>query len=210
MRNRSVLIDLDDPRMSALADVLANKSSKKILSLLAGDELSTSEIALRLKMPITTVDYNMKKLTRAGLIEKTRSLMSSKGKIVPVYRVSESRIVISPKSILRGIVPAFFVTAAVAICLRIWEASYRAKILLTESASPAQFGVASVETVKSVSFAAINNTSTNVVLQSFSDKLYYFLANAYNSWAFLIGAFFALCVVLLWNRVKKNKFGNLK
>ena len=88
MAGRSVLIDLDDPRMGVLADVLANKSSKRILSLLAEAELSASEVALRLSMPLTTVDYNMKKLARAGLIEKTRSLLSSKGKA----RASLSRL----------------------------------------------------------------------------------------------------------------------
>ena len=202
MKNRSVLIDLDDPRMGALADVLANKSSKRILSLLAGDELSTSELALRLKMPLTTVDYNVKKLARAGLIEKTRSLMSSKGKIVPVYRVSESRIVISPKSILRGIVPAVFVTAAVAVGLKAWEMSYRAKMLLAESAF--QTGASSLEAVRSAGVVAVNGASGNPGL-NFSDKLYYFLASAPNSWAlFFIGGLCALCFVLLWNWFKRK------
>ncbi|MEK6825012.1 MAG: winged helix-turn-helix domain-containing protein [Nanoarchaeota archaeon] len=223
MAGRSVLIDLDDPRMGVLADVLANKSSKRILSLLAESELSASEVALRLSMPLTTVDYNMKKLARAGLIEKTRSLLSSKGKLVPVYRVSEKRIVISPRRMLRGIVPAFLVSIFLALGLKLWEMSYRAKLLFAESARAIPSSIGFVVNDTTVAFdngagaassfyaeAAVNASSAgapvaDAVRITFSDKLYAFLVSAPNSWAlFFIGALCALCAVLLWNWFKER------
>lgn len=223
MAGRSVLIDLDDPRMGVLADVLANKSSKRILSLLAEAELSASEVALRLSMPLTTVDYNMKKLARAGLIEKTRSLLSSKGKLVPVYRVSEKRIVISPRRMLRGIVPAFLVSIFLVLGLKLWEMSYRAKLLFAESARAIPSSIGFVVNDTTVAFdngagaassfyaeAAANASSAGVpvadaVRITFSDKLYAFLVSAPNSWAlFFIGALCALCAVLLWNWFKEH------
>lgn len=195
---RSVMIDLDDPRMGVLADVLTNKSSKRILSLLADSELSTSEVASELKMPLTTVDYNVKKLARAGLIEKTRSLMSAKGKSVPVYRVSERTIVITPKRMLRGIVPGVIVAGVVALGIKIWEASYRAKI----------FAANIPEGASAVMAAAYDSSAmkmTDVAQMTASDQFYHFLANAPNSWAvFFIGALCALCVVVLWNWFKKH------
>lgn len=196
--SRSVMIDLDDPRMGVLADVLTNKSSKRILSLLADSELSTSEVASELKMPLTTVDYNVKKLARAGLIEKTRSLMSAKGKSVPVYRVSERTIVITPKRMLRGIVPGVIVAGVVALGIKIWEASYRAKI----------FAANIPEGASAVMAAAYDSSAmkmTDVAQMTASDQFYHFLANAPNSWAvFFIGALCALCVVVLWNWFKKH------
>ena len=223
MASRSVLIDLDDPRMGALADVLANKSSKRILSLLAEDELSTSEVALRLSMPLTTVDYNMKKLAHSGLIEKTRSLLSSKGKLVPVYRVSEKRIVISPKRMLRGIVPAFLVSIFLAFGLKLWEMSYRAKLLFAESvrAVPSSIGfvvndtttnlggeagaASSFYTEAAASASNVGVPVADAVRGTFSDKMYTFLVSAPNSWAlFFIGALCALCAVLLWNWFKER------
>ncbi len=192
------MIDLDDPRMGVLADVLTNKSSKRILSLLADSELSTSEVASELKMPLTTVDYNVKKLARAGLIEKTRSLMSAKGKSVPVYRVSERTIVITPKRMLRGIVPGVIVAGVVALGIKIWEASYRAKI----------FAANIPEGASAVMAAAYDSSAmkmTDVAQMTASDQFYHFLANAPNSWAvFFIGALCALCVVVLWNWFKKH------
>lgn len=199
MSNRSVMIDLDDPRMGALADVLTNKSSKRILSLLAESELSTSEVASELKMPLTTVDYNVKKLAKAGLIEKTRSLMSAKGKSVPVYRVSERNIVITPKRMLRGIVPAVVVAGIAAIGLKIWEASYRAKMM----AAPMPYGVSGIVTTAESGATAMK--MADVAQVTASDQFYTFLANAPNSWAvFFIGALCALCVVVLWNWFKKH------
>jgi DNA-binding transcriptional ArsR family regulator len=199
MSNRSVMIDLDDPRMGALADVLTNKSSKRILSLLAESELSTSEVASELKMPLTTVDYNVKKLAKAGLIEKTRSLMSAKGKSVPVYRVSERSIVITPKRMLRGIVPAVIVAGIAAVGLKIWEAGHRATMFATDSASSG----ASVMMPVAEADMALKSVGSDMV--SASDQFYSFLANAPNSWAvFFIGALCALCVVVLWNWFKKH------
>jgi DNA-binding transcriptional ArsR family regulator len=200
--SRSVMIDLDDPRMGALADVLTNKSSKRILSLLADSELSTSELASELKMPLTTVDYNVKKLARAGLIEKTRSLMSAKGKIVPVYRVSERSIVITPKRMLRGIVPGVIVAGVVALGLKIWETGYRAKMLAAQTASA--YGASSFITTGESADMALKGTEA-VAQATASDQFYHFLANAPNSWAvFFIGALCALCVVVLWNWFKKH------
>ena len=96
----SILIDLNDPRTESIADVISNKTAKKILESLAEKELSQSEIALKLSMPANTVEYNIKQLESSGLIEKSKGfLWSVKGKRINKYRLSNKRIIISPKSI---------------------------------------------------------------------------------------------------------------
>ena len=94
------MLDLDDERISSLADVITNKTSKKIIEYLAEKEANETEISRDLNIPANTVNYNIKKLLKAGLIEKTKGFFwSVKGKRIISYRVANKRIVISPKSL---------------------------------------------------------------------------------------------------------------
>ncbi len=99
MTNETTLnIDLNDPRSGDIAEILSNKTCRKILGLIAEQELTETDIASKLKIPLNTVDYNIKKLVKAGLIESTSHFWSVRGKKMPSYRVSERKIIISPKS----------------------------------------------------------------------------------------------------------------
>ncbi|MAG07505.1 hypothetical protein CMI46_01695 [Candidatus Pacearchaeota archaeon] len=99
MNKKYISIDLDDPRIANLADVISNKTSKKIIDYLAEREASETEIARDLKLPANTVNYNVKKLLKAGLIEKSKDFWwSVKGRKIAQYRVANQKIVISPKS----------------------------------------------------------------------------------------------------------------
>ena len=97
MEEKYILVSLEDKKTELLANVLANKTSKKILDLLTEKELSESEIAKELNLPLNTVGYNVDNLIKAGLIEEKRHLFSVKGKRIPVYKISNKYIVISPK-----------------------------------------------------------------------------------------------------------------
>ena len=100
MANKKYLsIDLDDARIKDLADVISNKTSKRIINYLADKEASESEISRDLKLPANTVNYNVAKLLKSGLVEKSKTYFwSVKGKKIPYYSVANKKIVISPKS----------------------------------------------------------------------------------------------------------------
>src|SRR3989338_6671681 len=101
MSDKYINFDIDDPRASSIAEAMSNKTSKKILSLLAEKEMSESDIASELTMPLNTVGYNIDKLLKAGLIEKTKTyFLSSKGKKIPTYKISNKKILISPKKLI--------------------------------------------------------------------------------------------------------------
>lgn len=120
MSKSSIMIDIDDPRSAKIAEALANKSSKKILGLLSEGEMTGSEIASKLSAPLNTVTYNLKKLVEAGLVEKSNKMFwSSRGKRMEIYRLSNKRIIISPKRIVRGIVPALMVSLILALIIAI-------------------------------------------------------------------------------------------
>jgi len=97
MEEKYILVPLDDERTQELASVLGNKTCKKILNLLIEKAASETEIAKSLSLPLNTIDYNIKKLIKVGLIEEKKHLWSSRGKRVPFYKVSNKLIIISPK-----------------------------------------------------------------------------------------------------------------
>jgi DNA-binding transcriptional ArsR family regulator len=179
MTKKSIMLDLNDPRIAAVASVISNKTCKNILELLAEGDLSESEIAARLKMPINTTEYNLRKLVSAGLVEQaSRFFWSQKGKKVPVYRVSGKRIVIEPTKMMKGIIPAVIGSMLITAGIKFFVDS---KLV----------GENGVKTL-----AAMDKTGE----VSSSAGLYNTLAYAPNSWVwFLVGALVAIIIVLLWN-----------
>ena len=116
MAKSSISIDLGDPRTGLVAEALSNKTCVKILDLLAEDELTASDIAFKLDIPLNTVGYNIDKLIVSGLVEKSSNFFwSVKGKKTPTYKVANRKIVISPKRIIKGIVPLLLVAGVIAL-----------------------------------------------------------------------------------------------
>jgi DNA-binding transcriptional ArsR family regulator len=119
MENKFILLSLDDPKSKNLSDILGNKTCKKIIDLLAEtNELSEKDISDRIKAPLNTVEYNLKKLIDLEIVEKTKNFFwSVKGKKIPMYRLSNKSIVISPKSSvkskLKSILPVALIGGAV-------------------------------------------------------------------------------------------------
>jgi DNA-binding Lrp family transcriptional regulator len=122
MGKSSINVDLDDPRIGKIADVISNKTAKSILGELAesgNDGLSESEISEKIGGAANTVHYNVKKLEEAGLIEKVSGfLWSVKGKRIYKYRVSNRKIVISPRTGLKGVLPAVLISGLIALGIR--------------------------------------------------------------------------------------------
>ena len=81
-QNKYLLISLGDEKAKKLSEVLGNSTCNKILEFLADkSEVSEKDISTALKMPLNTVEYNLKKLLTAELIEKSQKFFwSTKGK----------------------------------------------------------------------------------------------------------------------------------
>ncbi len=117
MSEKYVIFSLEDEKAKVLGEAISNPTCKKIVNFLAEKEASASDISKEFRIPLNSVDYNLKKLIGAGIIEKTKGfLWSVKGKKIESYRVVNKVIVISPKrtnvySKLKGIVPAIIISA---------------------------------------------------------------------------------------------------
>ena len=210
MAKSSIMIDLDDPRSTKIAEVMSNKTSKRILGLLFDKEMSESEISEALEIPINTAGYNMKKLSESGLVEKSNKFMwSSKGKKMNYYKISNKRIVISPRKMIGGILPALLGSFLIAGGLKfLYEMNLKnmqvKQAFRTVVDSGASGGIATPSAGSAMQEAATTavqkTTETAAGNLDSGFNFYNFLANAPNSWAwFLIGALTALLIFILWN-----------
>ena len=122
------MFDLDDDKLSLLTDVLSNKTSKKILEYLADKEASEGEISQDLNLPANTVNYNIKNLVEAGLIEKSKNwFWSVKGKKILKYKVANKKIIISPSgrssNTIKSILQAAILTGISAFIVKIYSSN---------------------------------------------------------------------------------------
>ncbi len=98
MSEKFLLVSLEEEQAKKLADVLSNKTARQILNYLSEhEEQSESDIAKTLKLPLTTVHYNIENLKKAELIEVKHFMWSEKGKAVDLHSVAKKFIVLSPK-----------------------------------------------------------------------------------------------------------------
>ncbi len=119
MEDKFILMGLDDDRAEYVAEVLKNKTCKKILDFLAErKEASEKDIANGLGIPINTAEYNLGKLVKSGLVESKKFFWSIKGKKIPMYKLARKHIIISPNknpslSYVKSILPAIFIALAI-------------------------------------------------------------------------------------------------
>lgn len=201
--DKQVLIDINDPRSGKIVEALANPTCKKILNLIAENEMSATELANKLNVPLNTVTYNLDKLIDSGLIEKTGSVLwSVKGKQVPKYKISNKKVVISPKSMVRGIVPAILGTAIVTLGIKLFQNSIGgASVVVDEINAPqilssdSGIGVASTE----IASKAADFVGKIVPPRPIPEPIVQACADP-QIWAwFLLGSLFAILIFLLWN-----------
>ena len=123
MTEKYLNINLEDENSIKIAEVLANKTCKKILALIAEQEgLSENDISLKLKIPLNTVDYNVKKLLSSGLIIESKSFFwSVKGKKIKTFKLANKKIIISTKPTYRKILPFVLIAGAAGFAANVFR-----------------------------------------------------------------------------------------
>lgn len=112
-----LLLSLNDDKAKKIANVVNNDSCSKILDYLSDREATETEIVKDLKLPASTVNYNLKQLLDSRLIVWEKSHRSEKGKEVKHYTVANRYVIIAPKGStkeeflekIKSIIPAFVV-----------------------------------------------------------------------------------------------------
>src|SRR3989344_2545431 len=124
-----ILVSLEDEKSKKIAESISNKTARKILEYLSSKEdAGAEEISKALKVPLPTVDYNLKNLKSAGLIETKQFIWSQKGKRVILYKVAKKLIIIAPKfsdikKELKNIIPLIGLAGIVSILIKYFSRS---------------------------------------------------------------------------------------
>lgn len=124
-RESFLLVSLKEEKAKKLAQVVSNESCRKILDYLTSKEATETELAERLSLPISTVHYNLRHLSDAGLVVAEEFHYSRKGREVNHYKLANKYIIIAPKTTfgikekLRSILPAVLIMGAAATAVHL-------------------------------------------------------------------------------------------
>jgi len=185
-----IAISLNDEKAKDIAEIISNKTSKKILNALTENEMSETDLSKSLSLPLNTIGYNIKKLKKAGLIEKSKNFFwSTRGKKIPTYKLANKSILISTKQKIKGILPAAVLSFIGAIGIKLYfslkESAYMAKQSVLNRAEDAVSSAGAIpEAIQKVPEIA-----------SSTELLWLF---------FLLGSITALLVFLILNFWRKN------
>lgn len=122
-----VVLSLDE-EFNELIPVINSKAAKSIISFLSSRKDATeSEIADKLKVPLSTVHYNITKLKEAGLIKSDCYHYSKKGKKIEHYSLNKKAFLIVPtknngfSDFVKHLVPIFVAFGIVSIAFAIYS-----------------------------------------------------------------------------------------
>ena len=92
-----LILPLNDKNSKKISQIISNDTARNILEAIASVPLSTSELAEKLRIPLSTVQYNLDKLNNAGLVKVERTKYSEKMKHVKIYAPQRKFVVIVPE-----------------------------------------------------------------------------------------------------------------
>jgi DNA-binding transcriptional ArsR family regulator len=92
-----LILPLNDKNSKKISQIISNDTARNILEAIASEPLSTSELAEKLRIPLSTVQYNLEKLNDAGLVKVERTKYSEKMKHVKIYAPQRKFVVIVPE-----------------------------------------------------------------------------------------------------------------
>ena len=90
-----LILPLNDKNSKKISQLISNDTARNILEAIASTPLSASEIAEKLRIPLSTVQYNLEKLNDAGLVKVERTKYSEKMKTVKIYAPQRKFVVIT-------------------------------------------------------------------------------------------------------------------
>jgi DNA-binding transcriptional ArsR family regulator len=205
-----VLLSLREQQSKKLAQVIGNETARLLLDHLSSKEFSTeTELAKALKLPLSTVHYNMKALVESGLVLADEYHYSEKGKEVPHYRLAKKLIIIAPKDEkslaerLRKLFPLAIVAIAGAALIEIGG-----RILSAGSRNATEFaGPALMKAAAPMADVATDEAARGMMLSAEAAPLSAQASVAFPTPAavwFFAGACAILVIMLAWELSRKK------
>lgn len=101
-----------DEDSKLILEALNNDTARKILEALSDGPLSISQLSSLLSAPMTTIQYNIDKLLKTGLIRVSFKKFSEKRRVVEYYEPEDKLIVIVPKKPKNVLKESLFILSA--------------------------------------------------------------------------------------------------
>ncbi|MBW2998543.1 winged helix-turn-helix domain-containing protein [Candidatus Woesearchaeota archaeon] len=150
-KNKILMIDLNEDGLEKISEVLANKTCRKILNLLADNELTQSQLAKELGISLSLAQYNLDKLVESNLVVSEKFHYSKKGREIKHYSLANKHIIISPKKVtgvktkLKSILPITVIGLGIASIITAYKL-FTTKIGSHSASLPREFAKASADT----------------------------------------------------------------
>lgn len=211
-----LLVSLKEDKAKELAQVISNESCRKILDYLGEKEDATeTEITKDLKLPISTVHYNLQHLMKAGIISVEEFHYSEKGKEVNHYKLANKYIIIAPKSTygikekLKSILPVSLLALIGAGVIQIYAQYFRS---VAFGAMKAVAPSVMEEAVREVAPAAeplvsvAKDEAANAIMEKAPEITQQAVQAApnYALW-FLFGCLFVIVLIIIFELIKTKK-----
>src|SRR3989338_2621545 len=178
VKEKFVLVSLQEDKAKKLAQVITNDSCRRILDYLADKESTESELAKNLGLPISTVHYNLKQLVDGGLVVVDEFHYSEKGKEVNHYKIANKYIIIAPKSTwgikekLKSLLPVVLIIAAASFILEFFNknnylrSSFSKTLQVQDGLMSAQIAQEAAKSVSNVALDESASAASDAVVQT--------------------------------------------
>jgi DNA-binding transcriptional ArsR family regulator len=202
-----LILPLNDKNSKKISQVISSDTARNILDALASTPRSASEIAEKLGIPLTTVQYNLEKLYDAGLVKVERTKYSRKMKPVKLYAPQRKFVVIAPgKADKKDVIAALkrYLTVIVFAAFGSAAIEFLTMKLKTPALEEAARGIADQEAPAPM-YAPTLTPSPEKALDT---TVFGFDIFAHPGLWFLFGALFVILVVFLiefYGRKKERK-----
>lgn len=124
-KNNFILVDLNESKTKKLAEIITSETSRKILNNLAEKDGTEANIAVELRMPISTVHYHLQRLMEAKLVVVDEFHYSQKGREVNHYKLANKYIIIAPKKVsglkqaLKNVLPVGLIVLGISAVIKV-------------------------------------------------------------------------------------------
>ena len=202
-----MLLSLKERQSKKLAQVISNETARKILDFLTDNEFATeTTIAEKLKLPLSTVHYNMKALVESKLVIADEYHYSQKGKEVPHYKLAKKFIVIAPsddESVmdrLRKFWPISAIAVGVGVIITVAQRLFSAGGTLATTNADMMASPLAAKTLEAAP-AAMRVADAGGAAPMIAQNPSPFYAGGW----FVAGALFVVVLALLWGLWKRRK-----
>lgn len=225
-KEKFMLVSLKESKAKELAQVITNDSCRKILDFLAEKEDATeSLVAEQLKLPISTVHYNLQMLIKSGIVVSEEYHYSSKGKEVNHYKLANQYIIIAPKSVygikekLRSILPVSILALVGAGLIHYYNSAFSASAKMLRAAPLMQAAKESVSSpiatdsvvangapiVQGVGSKAVETSVRTAVEKTPEAIVNVTTTNANIALWFLFGSLFAIALLVVIELIRRKR-----